>query len=70
MIGNVAKRAFDAIVATIALIVLAPLLLIAALAVKLNSPGPVFFTQPRIGVLRAFTLGRLDRSALTINFQP
>jgi lipopolysaccharide/colanic/teichoic acid biosynthesis glycosyltransferase len=50
MTGKAAKRAFDAIVAAIALIVLAPLLLIAALAVKLDSPGPVFFTQERIGL--------------------
>ena len=43
------KRAFDIIVATGLLLVLAPMLLLIALAVKLTSPGPVFFRQTRVG---------------------
>jgi Undecaprenyl-phosphate glucose phosphotransferase len=43
------KRSFDLIVATIALIVLMPLLLLVALAIKLDSPGPVLFRQTRHG---------------------
>lgn len=43
------KRLFDIIVATIATIALSPVLFGAALAVKLTSPGPVLFRQPRIG---------------------
>ena len=43
------KRLMDILGAGAALIVLAPLLLILALAVKLDSRGPVFFRQRRIG---------------------
>ncbi len=43
------KRVFDIVVAAAALVVLSPLLLLAALAVKLTSPGPVFFRQQRMG---------------------
>lgn len=44
-----AKRLFDLIVAALALALLAPVLLVVALAVKLDSPGPVFFRQERVG---------------------
>lgn len=44
-----AKRLFDLLGATVALILLSPLLLGAALAVRLDSPGPVFFRQERVG---------------------
>jgi Undecaprenyl-phosphate glucose phosphotransferase len=43
------KDIFDRIFAALALIVLSPLMLVIALAVKLSSPGPVFFTQRRKG---------------------
>jgi putative colanic acid biosynthesis UDP-glucose lipid carrier transferase len=43
------KRIFDCAVAMIGLVVLSPLFLIAALAIKLDSPGPVFFRQRRYG---------------------
>jgi undecaprenyl-phosphate galactose phosphotransferase len=43
------KRAFDLIVATVAGVLLAPLLAIVALAVRLDSPGPALFLQQRIG---------------------
>jgi Undecaprenyl-phosphate glucose phosphotransferase len=45
-----AKRAFDVIFAFCALTVLSPLMALLALAVKLTSPGPVFFAQERMGV--------------------
>ncbi len=44
-----AKRLFDLLVASLALVVLSPLLLLLALAVRLDSPGPVFFRQQRVG---------------------
>ncbi|QSP93980.1 WecB/TagA/CpsF family glycosyltransferase [Marinobacter salinisoli] len=44
-----AKRTTDIILATGALIVASPLLLIVAIAIKLDSPGPVFFGQVRAG---------------------
>lgn len=44
-----AKRAFDLVVAALALLLAAPLLLLIALAVRLDSPGPVLFRQERVG---------------------
>ena len=44
------KRFLDLILAALALAVLSPLLLILAAAVKLSSPGPVFFRQKRVGI--------------------
>jgi lipopolysaccharide/colanic/teichoic acid biosynthesis glycosyltransferase len=43
------KRAFDIAAALVVLLLLAPLLIVVALAVKLSSRGPVFFKQERIG---------------------
>jgi lipopolysaccharide/colanic/teichoic acid biosynthesis glycosyltransferase len=43
------KRAFDIVVSFLGLVVLSPLLLLAALVIKLDSPGPVLFRQERIG---------------------
>jgi lipopolysaccharide/colanic/teichoic acid biosynthesis glycosyltransferase len=43
------RRAFDVIVATLGLIVFAPLLALIALLIKIESPGPVFFKQKRVG---------------------
>jgi Undecaprenyl-phosphate glucose phosphotransferase len=43
------KRAFDLLFASVALIVLTPVLAAAALLIKLDSPGPVFFLQHRYG---------------------
>jgi len=42
-------RLFDIVVAAIALVVLSPLLLIAAIAIRLGSPGPVIYRQRRVG---------------------
>ena len=44
-----AIRVFDAVVAATALVVLAPLLAAIAAAIRLESPGPVFFRQARLG---------------------
>ncbi|WP_054530699.1 WecB/TagA/CpsF family glycosyltransferase [Erythrobacter sp. SG61-1L] len=44
-----AKRALDLAVTAIAMIVLAPIFLATALAIKLDDGGPVFFRQVRIG---------------------
>lgn len=43
------KRAFEFPVAVCGLVVLAPVMLLAALAVKLTSRGPLFFSQTRVG---------------------
>lgn len=43
------KRAFDLCVATIGVLLLAPLLAAIALWIRLDSPGPVLFRQVRVG---------------------
>ena len=47
---GVVKRVMDLAVASFALLVLSPLLLLVALLVKLSSPGPVLFQQRRYGL--------------------
>lgn len=44
------KPAFDVIGATMLLVLLSPLMLAIAIAIKASSPGPVFFRQERVGV--------------------
>jgi lipopolysaccharide/colanic/teichoic acid biosynthesis glycosyltransferase len=43
------KRAFDFFAALLGLVLLSPLLLLVALLIKLDSPGPALFRQERIG---------------------
>jgi len=43
------KATMDRVVASMALILLGPIMLVTALAIKLDSKGPVFFRQPRHG---------------------
>lgn len=42
------KRAFDVIVSGLMLLVASPIFLILAIAIKLDSPGPVFYRQERV----------------------
>jgi lipopolysaccharide/colanic/teichoic acid biosynthesis glycosyltransferase len=44
------KRAFDLIVAGVGLVLISPILIGAAIAIKLSSPGPVIFKQKRTGL--------------------
>lgn len=44
------KRVFDIILSALLILVLAPVLLVVAIVVKIDSPGPVFFTQKRVGL--------------------
>lgn len=44
------KRAFDAAVSLLLLVLLSPLFLVLSIAIKLSSPGPIFFRQERIGL--------------------
>lgn len=46
---RVVKRMIDATAALVALIVFSPIFALVALAIKLETPGPVFFVQTRIG---------------------
>jgi lipopolysaccharide/colanic/teichoic acid biosynthesis glycosyltransferase len=43
------KRATDIVVAAMALVILSPIFLVVAVAVRLSSAGPVFFQQERLG---------------------
>jgi exopolysaccharide biosynthesis polyprenyl glycosylphosphotransferase len=55
------KRAFDLAVAGIAVLVLAPVLIACAIAIKLDSRGPVLFRQRRVG--------RGDRPFMVLKFR-
>ena len=46
---RVIKRVFDLIVASISLLLLWPIMLIIAIAIKLDTPGPVILKQERVG---------------------
>jgi lipopolysaccharide/colanic/teichoic acid biosynthesis glycosyltransferase len=49
LISALGKRAFDLLLAGFGLMLLSPLLLVIAVAIRLDSPGPVFYRQKRIG---------------------
>ena len=44
------KRIFDLCISVLVLLLLSPLFLIVSLLIKMTSPGPVFFTQDRVGM--------------------
>ncbi len=48
-LGPMFKRAFNLAIALLLVLVLAPALLLIALAIKLDSPGPIFYKQLRVG---------------------
>lgn len=47
--AHAAKRVIDVVFSSLALVVLSPVFLVIAIAIRLDSPGPVFFRQTRIG---------------------
>ena len=47
--NQVVKRAEDLVLSAIAVTLLSPVLLVTALLIRLTSPGPVLFVQPRVG---------------------
>ncbi len=49
MVGHFLKRCFDVLVASLILLLVSPLLILIALAVKLESRGPVFYIAKRAG---------------------
>jgi exopolysaccharide biosynthesis polyprenyl glycosylphosphotransferase len=46
---RVVKRAFDLVMAAALVVIALPLMVLVALAIKLDSPGPVFYRQVRVG---------------------
>ena len=49
VLNRLAGRVMDIVVATAGLIIASPMLLITAILIKLESPGPVFYSQERLG---------------------
>ena len=49
MVDRAVKRSVDLVIATFALVAIAPILVATSLAIKLDSPGPVIFRQRRNG---------------------
>jgi len=52
--GKIMKRIFDFIFSLLILIITSPLFLVIAIAIKLDSRGPIFFRQERVGPERNF----------------
>ena len=52
------KRLIDVVLTTLLLLLLSPLMVVIAVAIALDSPGPVFFVQERVGVSRRSEEGR------------
>ena len=48
------KRYFDVVVSALALGLLSPILLVICLWIKLDSPGPIFFKQRRVGIHKSY----------------
>jgi lipopolysaccharide/colanic/teichoic acid biosynthesis glycosyltransferase len=64
----VCKRTMDLVLAGLLLPLLFPLMLLVALAIKLDSSGPVFFVQQRIGVRRRIKGGRVTWELYPFSF--
>jgi exopolysaccharide production protein ExoY len=47
--GPLGQRAFDLLLATAVVVMIAPIMLLVALAIYLEDGGPVFYVQPRVG---------------------
>lgn len=54
MYKNYIKRLTDIALSFICIVILLPFFLIIAIAIKLDSPGPVFFKQKRIGIHKSY----------------
>ena len=50
MYSKFLKRVIDIVLSACALVVLSPLYLVLAIAIKIDSPGPVLFKQKRVGI--------------------
>jgi lipopolysaccharide/colanic/teichoic acid biosynthesis glycosyltransferase len=64
----VCKRCVDIMLAVVLLVLLSPLMLLIAVLIKLDTPGPVFFVQPRIGARRRVRNGHARWEVCTFPF--
>ena len=78
-VSEVVKRSLDIVTAAVLLVLVAPLLLLAVLAVRLSGPGPTVFRQARVGrdgrpfevlKLRTMHVGAEDRLATLLAHDP
>jgi lipopolysaccharide/colanic/teichoic acid biosynthesis glycosyltransferase len=67
-IYNLFKRLMDIAAASIGLIVLAPVMLIVAILIRLDSPGPIVYVQQRAGK-RAFSFSQGKTDLVNTNFK-
>lgn len=65
---NLAKRLMDILLASVALVVLAPVLLLVAIIIRLDSPGPVIYVQQRAGK-RTIGFSQGDTALVNTNFK-
>jgi exopolysaccharide biosynthesis polyprenyl glycosylphosphotransferase len=69
--SRVLKRSLDVVGAWIGLVLTAPLFAVVALLIKRDSPGPVFFTQTRLGKdMREFTLLKFRTMRVDVDDTP
>lgn len=73
---HVVKRVFDILLSVVSLVILLPVFIVTSIAVKLDSPGPVFYKQRRIGKngrpfdIYKFRSMRADADALLSRLSP
>jgi len=67
-----AARAMNILIASVALVLAAPVMLLFAVLIKLTSPGPIFYSQPRVGLDRRRSRSRnaYDRRARNLGGLP
>ncbi len=65
-----ARRVLNVFAAAIGLVVAAPIMAVIALAVRLSSPGPVFYRQTRIGLDRRRGFGGNSRRVVDLGGKP
>ena len=67
MYKNFVKRLFDILISGVAIIILAIPMLIVAIIIKIDSPGPVFFKQKRVGQnKKLFTILKFRSMPVTV----
>jgi lipopolysaccharide/colanic/teichoic acid biosynthesis glycosyltransferase len=62
------KRLIDLVLSVLLLVSLLPLMMLVALAIKLDTPGPVLFVQERVGVRRRLERGKTRWEARPLAF--
>ncbi len=69
---RIIKPVVDFIIALVAIVVLIPVFILVAIAIKLNSPGPIFFLQERLGkngrVFKIFKFRSMRTDIVTYKF--